>query len=160
MEKSLKARKFVFNFFISFSLLTLIFNVAFIEQLAIDFFLIIAKLLLLSFSPDTWSILSHQITINGNHLIMIKECTGLPMYALFSAFAVSYDNNFKKNYKYIFIGLLLLTFLNITRMFTIMISAFINRSLMNFIHDFLWPATFFIFVLVVIQFYIEGVKLE
>jgi exosortase/archaeosortase family protein len=87
-------------------------------------------------------------------MIVAKECTGIAMYSIFFAFAVAYGIS-KKNWKYCLFGLLMLVVLNILRLFTLIASTFFGVKTFYFIHDFLWPSTFFLFILIAILFYIR-----
>jgi exosortase/archaeosortase family protein len=148
-------KKFVIKFVFFFTIFTLISNISIIEKISINFFLIFAKLFLLFFDPTSWTVIGNELVVNGSNLIMVKECTGLPMFVLFLAFALSYSKNVKKEYKNILLGVLFLVCLNVIRMFTIMIAAFIDIKVLNFVHDFLWPSTYFIFTLITVYFFIK-----
>jgi exosortase/archaeosortase family protein len=102
----------------------------------------------------TLSIVNNEIIFNSISMIVAKECTGVAMYSLFIAFVIAYGIS-RKNYKYGIFGLLMLIGLNVLRLFTIVISTFLGIKVFNFIHDFLWPSTFFVFTLIAVLFYIK-----
>lgn len=98
------------------------------------------------------TVLSNQIAVNGNFLLMAKECTGTQIYNMFLAFAFSY--NFKKeNIKYIMIGLSGLLFLNYIRIMSLVGIAAVNFDFFKILHNFLWPTSFFIFTLIGVIYY-------
>jgi exosortase/archaeosortase family protein len=110
---------------------------------------------ILSFIGGSSEIIGNQIIINGNPLVLIKECTGTPMYALFAAFALAYQCKNSK-LKGIIYGLLMLFSLNVLRIFTLILAASYKYSILAFLHDFLWPSSFFIFTLLAAWHYIKG----
>ena len=143
---------FILKFLSLFLTLSWITSITFVENIFIQLFMQISKLFLFLFNG---AIIGNQIIIKGIYLEMIKECTGITMYVLFSAFAIAYDCPIKKKLKGLGIGLGILFSLNILRLFTIMLSAYLSTTLFGFIHDFLWPSTFFIFTLIVGAYYIK-----
>lgn len=146
---------FILKFSALFIILNWILGLSYVNNFFISLFMLIIKGFLVFLGGGTSSIVGNQITVNGNPLILIKECTGTPMYALFTAFALSYKCRKSKRFKGIVLGLLMLFSLNVLRIFTIIIAANISYSALDFIHDFLWPSTFFIFTLAAAYYYIK-----
>ena len=146
---------FLLEFLFLFIILSWFFNLTFVNNLFIELFLLIIKGFISLFGSGTCYIVGNQIIVNGSPLVMIKECTGTPMYTLFAAFALAYQCPKNKKLKTLGFGLLMLFTLNIIRMFTIIIAAYLNRPILNFLHDFLWPSTFFIFTLIAAVYYIK-----
>jgi len=145
---------FILKFFGVFLLLSWFFNLGPINNFFINFFVFIMRYLLFIIGKGTVSVVNNSLIINSISIIIAQECTGVSMYSLFIAFVVAYGIS-KKTYKYAIFGLFMLIGLNILRLFTIIISAFFDMKILNFIHDFLWPSTFFIFTLIAILFYIK-----
>jgi len=145
---------FLLKFLGTFLLLSWFLNLKPIAEFFINFFVWIVKGFLFLIGKGTVSILNNELVVNSSSLIVAKECTGVAMYALFIAFVVAYGIS-EKNYKYGIYGLIILVGLNILRIFTIILSAFFSTNALNFVHDFLWPSTFFIFTLIAILFYIR-----
>ena len=145
---------FILKFFGVFLLLSWFFNLGPINNFFINFFVFIMRYLLFIIGKGTVSVVNNSLIINSISIIIAQECTGVSMYSLFIAFVVAYGIS-KKTYKYAIFGLFMLIGLNILRLFTIIISAFFSMKILNFIHDFLWPSTFFIFTLIAILFYIK-----
>ena len=145
---------FILKFLVVFLFLSWFFNLKFINDLFINFFVLVIKGFLFIIGKGTTSIVDNQLFVNGIPMIVLKECTGTAMYSLFLAFAFAYKFS-KKNLKYVGLGLLMLIGLNILRLFTIIVSTYFGKSVFNFVHDFLWPSTFFIFTLIVVLYYIK-----
>jgi len=145
---------FILKFLGVFILLNWFFNLELMTNFFIKFFVLVIKLFLLIIGKGTVSILNGEIVVNSVSMIIVKECTGIAMYALFIAFVVAYGIS-RKTLKYGVFGLFILIGLNILRLFTIVISTFFGIKIFNFVHDFLWPSTFFVFTLILILFYIK-----
>jgi len=149
-----KAIFFILKFLGVFLLLNWFFNLKPITDFFINFFVLIIKYFLFIIGQETARIVNNEIVVNSISIIIAKECTGVAMYSLFIAFVIAYGIS-KKDYIYGIFGLLILIGLNILRLFSIIISAFFNIKIFYFIHDFLWPSTFFVFTLIAILFYIK-----
>ena len=145
---------FILKFLGVFLLLSWFFNIKFISDLFINFFVIVIKCFLFIIGKGTVNIVNNEIFFNSFSLIVAKECTGVAMYSLYIAFIVAYGIS-RKTYKYGIFGLLMLIGLNILRLLTIVISTLFGIGVLNFVHDFLWPSTFFIFTLIAILYYIK-----
>ena len=146
---------FVLKFLFLFLIFSWFLGLSFVNDIFIRLFMLITKGFVYLLGSGTCDIVGNQIIVNGNPLVMIKECTGSAMYALFAAFALAYRCPKKRKWKGLGFGLLMLFSLNVLRMFTIIIAAYLNRSILNFLHDFLWPSTFFIFTLIAAVYYIK-----
>jgi len=145
---------FILKFLGVFLLLSFFFNLIPITNFFINFFVFVIRCFLFIIGKGTVNIVNNALIINSISIIIAQECTGVSMYSLFIAFVVAYGIS-KKTYKYSVFGLFILIGLNILRLFTIIISAFFSIKILNFVHDFLWPSTFFIFTLIAILFYIK-----
>jgi len=145
---------FILKFFSVFLLLSWFFNLRPITDFFINFFVLVTRCFLLITGKGTANIVNNELVINPISIIVAKECTGVAMYSLFIAFVVAYGIS-RKTYKYSIFGLFMLIGLNILRLFTILISTFFGIKIFNFVHDFLWPSTFFVFTLIAILFYIK-----
>jgi exosortase/archaeosortase family protein len=145
---------FILKFLCVFLLFSWLFNLEPITNLFINFFVLVMRGLLFIIGQGTVNIVNNQLVVNSISMIVAKECTGTAMYSLFIAFAVAYGVS-RKTCKYAGFGLLMLIVLNILRLFTILISTFFGIKIFNFVHDFLWPSTFFVFTLLAVLFYIR-----
>jgi exosortase/archaeosortase family protein len=145
---------FILKFLCVFLLLNWFFNLKLITDFFINFFVLMIKGFIFIIGKGTLSIVNNEIIFNSISMIVAKECTGVAMYSLFIAFVIAYGIS-RKNYKYGIFGLLMLIGLNVLRLFTIVISTFLGIKVFNFIHDFLWPSTFFVFTLIAVLFYIK-----
>jgi len=146
---------FILKFLCVFLLLSWFFNLEIVSEFFINFFVWIMKSFIFIIGKGTTSIVENNIVFNSVSMLMTKECTGAVMYALFIAFVLAYGIS-KKTWKYGVYGLLILISLNILRLFTLLVSTFFGEKVFYFIHDFLWPSTFFVFTLIAILFYIKG----
>ncbi len=139
--------RFAYKFIIYFSIFTVM--SLFLEEFFVDFFMFFigptAKLI-------GATIISNQISVKGNFLLVAKECTGMQIYSMFLAFALSYKFS-RKNINIIFISLVGLFFLNYIRIISLIGIAGINFGLFKILHGFLWPASFFIFTLIGVIYY-------
>ncbi|MBN1156583.1 hypothetical protein JXA85_03145 [Candidatus Woesearchaeota archaeon] len=151
-NKGKDSLSFVLKFSLLFIVLTLISRISFISNATVWLFIQISRLLLVFCTSCILA--GNQIIINNNPLLVVKECTGITMYVLFFSFAMSY----RPRTRQILEGLALLFGLNLLRLITIFIAAGISMALLNFIHDFLWPASFFIFTLIAAALYIRRTK--
>ncbi|MFA4952977.1 MAG: hypothetical protein WC584_02035 [Candidatus Pacearchaeota archaeon] len=156
VDKELVKRSifFILKFLVIFLLLSWFFNLKPITDFFINFFVLVIRGFLFVIGKGTASIVNNVIVVNSISMIIVKECTGVAMYSLFIAFVVAYGIS-KKTFKYGVFGLFILMGLNILRLFTIIISAFFGIKTFYFVHDFLWPSTFFVFTLLAVLFYIR-----
>jgi exosortase/archaeosortase family protein len=153
-ESIKKSIFFILKFLGVFILLNWFFNLKLITDFFINFFILMIKCFLFIIGKGTASIVNNEIVVNSVSMIIIKECTGIAMYSLFIAFVAAYGIS-RKTWKYGVFGLIILIGLNMLRLFTIIISTFFGIKMLNLVHDFLWPSTFFVFTLIVILFYIK-----
>lgn len=145
---------FILKFLGVFLLLSWFFNLRPITDFFINFFVLAIRCFLFIIGKGTVSIVNNELVVNSISMIVAKECTGTAMYSLFIAFVVAYGIS-RKTCKYGVFGLFMLIGLNILRLFTILISTFFGAKIFNFVHDFLWPSTFFVFTLIAVLFYIR-----
>ncbi len=145
---------FILKFLGVFLLLSWFFNLIPITNFFINFFVLVIRCFLFIIGKGTVNIVNNEIVFNSISMIVAKECTGVAMYSLFIAFVVAYGIS-RKTYKYSVFGLFMLIGLNTLRLFTILISTFWGIKIFNFVHDFLWPSTFFVFTLITVLFYIK-----
>ena len=145
---------FILKFLFVFLLLSWFFNLKPITDLFINFFVLVIRAFLFIIGKGTVNIVNNALVVNSISMVVAKECTGTAMYSLFIAFVAAYGIS-RKTCKYGVFGLLMLIGLNILRLFTILISTFFGIKLFNFVHDFLWPSTFFVFTLIAVLFYIK-----
>jgi exosortase/archaeosortase family protein len=145
---------FILKFLVVFLLLSWFFNLAPISDFFINFFVLVIRFFLFIIVKGTVGIVDNELVVNSISMIIAKECTGVAMYSLFIAFVVSYGIS-GKTWKYGVLGLFMLVGLNILRLFTIIISTFFGMRTFYFVHDFLWPSTFFVFTLIAVLFYIR-----
>ena len=83
--------------------------------------------------------------VNNSTLLIDKQCTGIAMYALFFAFV--FASSCKQKLKGFCIGFSLLFGLNILRLLFLGFVAYFGISELKFVHDFLWPFSYFVFTL-------------
>ena len=153
-ELAKKSILFILKFLGVFLLLSWFFNLKPITDFFINFFVLVIRCILFIIGKGTVNIVDNELVVNSISMIVAKECTGTAMYSLFIAFVAAYGFS-RKTWKYGLLGLFMLIGLNILRLFTILISTFFGITLFNFVHDFLWPSTFFIFTLIAVLFYIK-----
>jgi exosortase/archaeosortase family protein len=150
---------FLFKFISIFLILSLLFKIQFIDNLFINLFLIVSKGFVTIFFPSSAQIINTLIIIDKVNLEMTTECTGTPMYALFAAFGLAYHCKDKKSrIRHVALGLLMLFSLNVVRILALIVAASISHSALDFLHDFLWPSTFFVFTLVAALYLIKRCK--
>ena len=145
---------FVLKFLPAFLFLSWFFNIKIINDLLIGFFVFLMRIFLFMIGKGTVSIIDNTLVLNSVQMIMASECTGSSMYAMFIAFAFAYNIS-KKTLKHLLFGVLMLAGLNIIRIYTLLAAALLGSQFFRFFHDFLWPSSFFIFVLLVISYYIK-----
>ena len=153
-ELAKKSIFFILKFLGVFLLLSWFFNLRPITDFFINFFVWIIRYFLFIIGKGTVSIVNNELVVNSISMIIAKECTGTAMYSLFIAFVVAYGIS-RKTCKYGVLGLFMLIGLNILRLFTILISTFFGIKIFYFVHDLLWPSTFFIFTLIAVLYYIK-----
>ena len=139
--------KFLVKFLLFFSIFTVMSY--FLENILIALFLFLISPFARFMGA---SILSNQISIGGNFLLLAKECTGSMIYNTYLAFAFSYKFS-KERIKYLLIGLVLLMFLNFIRIISLIGVAALSFPGFRLVHNFLWPASFFIFTLLGVTYY-------
>lgn len=139
--------RFAYKFIFFFSLFTVI--SIFLEKHLIVFFMFFIT----PFAKQIGAaVLSNQISVNGNFLLMAKECTGMQIYSIFLAFAFSYRFR-KENLKYIVLGMMILVLLNYLRIISLIGVASLDYGMFTLLHGFLWPASFFLFAIIGIIYY-------
>jgi exosortase/archaeosortase family protein len=146
---------FIIKFLIIFIVLNLILSLGFIVNSLTDLFIFLIKPITLFFKEGVIEIIGNAIVVNNSVLIVDKQCTGIAMYSLFAAFAIAYKAETKTKLKGLAIGVGMLILLNLIRLIIIVIAAYFSKTALNFVHDLLWPATFFIFTLIVGYYYIK-----
>jgi len=148
-----------FFLFIKFFLLFLVSHTILGSEICVkifrNFFSILLKLLFIFFKGVTWGADATTLFVNGLPLSITGECTGIPMYCLFLAFAFTYPARPKNKMREIGVGLLILISLNLVRLITIVIAAHFGPLALDITHDFLWPSTFFIFTLLSCVYYMR-----
>lgn len=132
---------FLLKFFLLFLAFTFLFRVSFFEGLLV-------KSLGLTLAALTGLELSGKsIIVNGIELKLAAECTGSAMYSIFLAFALAWGGERRRELIGVLTGIILLFMLNLLRVLTLITSARISAAALDFTHDLLWPASFFVFVL-------------
>jgi len=137
-----------------FIIITFLLSLPMIENFLINFFITLSKVFLSFFHEASWEIINNKVYINSIPFIIVKECTGISMYALITSFALAYNPS-KKNLKYLAIAVLLLVALNTLRIITLFTAGFYFQEYITTLHNLLWPSTFFFFTLLTGYYYIK-----
>jgi exosortase/archaeosortase family protein len=147
---------------IKFFFIFLIFNTLLGSKICVNilrhFFSILLKLIFIFFKGVTWGADGTTLFVKGLPLSITGECTGIPIYCLFLAFAFTYPARPKNKMMKIGVGLLILVSLNLVRLITIVIAAHFGPLALDLTHDFLWPSTFFIFTLLSCVYYMRKIS--
>lgn len=139
-------KKFIFiiSFLLYNSILYFIFSYQIIKDWIINWHISMLNYLyiFLDLVPE---IINNTLVVNKVFLFMIFECTGFPIYILFTAAILSYPTKKKNKFNGLLVGLPLLFLLNIFRLVSVGLFAAYFPDILHFFHKVIWSSSYFIF---------------
>jgi exosortase/archaeosortase family protein len=135
---------FIFSFIINSSILYFIFSSDIIKEAIINQHIRLISYLY-GFFGLVPNIANNAIIVNKVYLFMIFECTGLPIYILFTSAILAFPTAKENKIKGLLAGIPILFLLNIVRLISVGFVAAFYASFLNLFHNIIWSSSYFLF---------------
>lgn len=123
-------------------------KVGWLDNLIIDNLIFLTELLLQLFNFEYFTY-GHSIGIDGSHGVYVGiPCNGIDLISLFAGFIIIFNGSWKNKIWYIPLGIIIIHFLNVIRIFALILIENSNPELLEFNHKYTFTILLYIIVFV------------
>ena len=97
------------------------------------------------------------VSAGGFSIMVVDECSAIPLFILFSSFVLAYPSNFRNKAIGVLFGLPSLFVVNIFRLFFLFLSGLYYREIFDYVHVYLWQTVILIMIFVACLVWLEFV---